>query len=1215
MDLDPPQRSDNISPEPGPSELDIDLSQLEDIDARRQQTASKALYARSVLALRNNVPTTSIPNDTAAPPSAPVPSITCTAPAPFDNQLFVSQPADNILDDNEIEQIRQYVASQNGNASESNGLTAMSQEQDNVSTETSSGATAVEDRMNLDEPQPVVASSSKPSEAPDAPAVTGTQGSVDENAASEWPEVQEEDSTGFDIMETWYNTLENPTLEEKVQYEKAKQQESRRRRRIANRKALEEAEQILESFPDLSDDEPLNSSLGALPGDTGKRSDMVSGNRPSRGPRKQKNRVSAAERRRSMRLGLDIALGCATRKRGSGKKRSRKRKAEDSDEDVPASGDVSRNLFDSEFDLNAFLNPDVIADAQANAGLPAIPISNSKNKQTVLTELVASIPSADQDQAKSDRQAILEATTKFRHKARSDGKGGWRIKGMKTSLFHHQLLGVAWMRDRENSASPPLGGFLCDVMGYGKTIQALANIVDGRCVNPDDPVKTTLIVVPPHLVGHWECQVVKHCEKDAVGDVLIYCAQSRMRSVDVIQSLQKFSVIITTYDEVRRSYPQLKRRGEVLDEKKIVEMWEELYAKEIGPLHQIKFLRIILDEGHSIKNHLASTSIAVRALTGHHKWILSGTPVPNSITEFYPHFDFLEYPDTNDYSQFVKRYCEDDEAQQRLRNLCRTYLLRRTHSSRLFSLPIIKLPDIGETVIKVDFCDVERRIYDEVLDKFISNINGLSDDTNPYLAQCRCFLTMILKLRTISSHLLTTQNLVKRLLTSSFMRDLVEIARETRDPDHPSNQITKWFITLKKGVSLPAAPPDNEDPSLSRNELNGDREELVKQFHKFTTELHEDEQWDERLRRTSCPHCQLTPIGPIITSCMHLYCEECYFFLKNSVTSEDGKPICQTCNNPIAEAAYCGTAERIVLDEPSVPSTLTHTDSRRTKPSSQKKSSRLFGGRMFVTAAHRSRMKQTDDEQQNEEEELDWISATQGGMPGAKVDKVRELVANWIREDPGAKVVVFTQFLDFVRIFSSICTKEGWAYCRLTGKMSTGARDLSMNEFREKREVKVMIASLMAGGTGLDMSMANKCILVDLWWNEAMQQQAFCRLYRIGQEKVVEIVKIIVQNTIDDYILQLQTKKSANINSTIGEEALQKRDKIIDLLKMFAEVEVQENGGIRVEVRRKGKQADKGDKCTKGNQQGAAKRSKGRGPKGKERDTGDTGDTGMGSST
>lgn len=53
-------------------------------------------------------------------------------------------------------------------------------------------------------------------------------------------------------------------------------------------------------------------------------------------------------------------------------------------------------------------------------------------------------------------------------------------------------------------------------------------------------------------------------------------------------------------------------------------------------------------------------------------------------------------------------------------------------------------------------------------------------------------------------------------------------------------------------------------------------------------------------------------------------------------------------------------------------------------------------------------------------------------MPGAKVDKVRDLVANWVREDPDAKGVVFTQFLDFVRIFSSICAKEGWAHCRVS---------------------------------------------------------------------------------------------------------------------------------------------------------------------------------------
>lgn len=51
------------------------------------------------------------------------------------------------------------------------------------------------------------------------------------------------------------------------------------------------------------------------------------------------------------------------------------------------------------------------------------------------------------------------------------------------------------------------------------------------------------------------------------------------------------------------------------------------------------------------------------------------------------------------------------------------------------------------------------------------------------------------------------------------------------------------------------------------------------------------------------------------------------------------------------------------------------------------------------------------------------------------------------------------------------------------------ARDLSIQDFRDKPETRVMIASLKAGGTGLDLSMANKCILVDLWWNEALQEQ------------------------------------------------------------------------------------------------------------------------------
>ncbi|KAF7625013.1 hypothetical protein AFLA_001888 [Aspergillus flavus NRRL3357] len=66
-------------------------------------------------------------------------------------------------------------------------------------------------------------------------------------------------------------------------------------------------------------------------------------------------------------------------------------------------------------------------------------------------------------------------------------------------------------------------------MGFGETIQTLANIVDGRPPDPTGPVRTTLIVVPSQLVSHWMEQLQKHCEIDAIGEVLVYRANARYK--------------------------------------------------------------------------------------------------------------------------------------------------------------------------------------------------------------------------------------------------------------------------------------------------------------------------------------------------------------------------------------------------------------------------------------------------------------------------------------------------------------------------------------------------------------------------------------------------------------------------------------------------------------------------------------------------------------
>ncbi|KKK25413.1 hypothetical protein P175DRAFT_0554567 [Aspergillus ochraceoroseus IBT 24754] len=100
------------------------------------------------------------------------------------------------------------------------------------------------------------------------------------------------------------------------------------------------------------------------------------------------------------------------------------------------------------------------------------------------------------------------------------------------------------------------------------------------------------------------------------------------------------------------------------------------------------------------------------------------------------------------------------------------------------------------------------------------------------------------------------------------------------------------------------------------------------------------------------------------------------------------------------------------------------------------------------------------------------------------------------------------------------------------------------------------------------MTVANKCILVDLWWNEAVQNQAFCRLIRHGQTRAVECVKIIVEESMDEYMLELQGKKSEEITSTMGEDVLKERDTIINLIKMFAVIVEDEEGRITVKPKR-----------------------------------------------
>ena len=126
----------------------------------------------------------------------------------------------------------------------------------------------------------------------------------------------------------------------------------------------------------------------------------------------------------------------------------------------------------NKIDFASLAGRDIIADAQTNANKGDQPSFTDHRKRQALNELVASLPQETRRIHQTDKTALLKATQSFngRGAMKADGKGGWRLKGMESSLNHYQLLGAAFMRNRENGQNEPLGGILADEMGFGYDI-------------------------------------------------------------------------------------------------------------------------------------------------------------------------------------------------------------------------------------------------------------------------------------------------------------------------------------------------------------------------------------------------------------------------------------------------------------------------------------------------------------------------------------------------------------------------------------------------------------------------------------------------------------------------------------------------------------------------------------------------------------------------
>jgi len=232
----------------------------------------------------------------------------------------------------------------------------------------------------------------------------------------------------------------------------------------------------------------------------------------------------------------------------------------------------------------------------------------------------------------------------------------------------YQVDGVKWMCGMECQKDGPKGGFLCDEMGIGKTIQILATILK-------NPKPHTLIIVPKTIVTQWSTEISKF----APGlSTLIYDGPNRTPNYE---DLEKVDIVLSPYSLVYN-------RNTVL--------------------HRIKWDRVVLDEAHEIRNRNSQTFKAVYKLDSEIRWNVTGTPVFNSMEDFVSLCMFLGFS-----REIVQAMSKE------IKNI---YILRRTKSDHIKKLPTCHFENV-----ELEMYEDERRIYEQAFLEAQEFIRDLKD--------------------------------------------------------------------------------------------------------------------------------------------------------------------------------------------------------------------------------------------------------------------------------------------------------------------------------------------------------------------------------------------------------------------------------------------------------------------------------------------------------
>ncbi|KVI00959.1 hypothetical protein Ccrd_020771 [Cynara cardunculus var. scolymus] len=752
-------------------------------------------------------------------------------------------------------------------------------------------------------------------------------------------------------------------------------------------------------------------------------------------------------------------------------------------------------------------------------------------------------------------------------------------------LLRHQRIALSWMVQKETRSMHCFGGILADDQGLGKTISTIALILKERSpssnvdaievkkevtetLNLDDdddtvtepcamaingssiepkitplqtnsrPAAGTLVVCPTSVLRQWNDELHNKVSSKSNLSVLVYHGGNRTK--DPFE-LAKYDVVLTTYAIVSMEVPkqplvdedddETKKRNEFQpvglsstkkrkypptsgnnSKKGKKEIDNELFESLARPLAKVRWFRVVLDEAQSIKNHKTQVARACWGLRAKRRWCLSGTPIQNAIDDLYSYFRFLRYDPYAVYTSFcstikIPIQRSPVNGYKKLQAVLKTIMLRRTKGEKLEGLffyipfklslgtlldgePIVSLPPKTVNLKKVDFTAEEREFYCR-----------LEADSRAQFAEYAAAGTV-------------KQNYVNILLMLLRLRQAC---------DHPllvkgCNSNSEWRSSLEKAKKL---TPEKRTRLLNCLEAS----------------------------LAICSICNDPPEDAVVTTCEHVFCNQC---ILEQLSSDDCQCPSSKCKTLLGTSSVFSrsTLRLSTGDQPGLGNTPDCSGSVKTEVLEPCSSIGLVNSSKIdaAEALDSSKIRAAVDVLQSIAKPQETTTNPEDGLKD--VSGVFNMGTVIVRE----KAIVFSQWTRMLDLLESCLKDSSIGYRRLDGTMSVVARDKAVKDFNSLPEVTVMIMSLKAASLGLNMVAACHVLLLDLWWNPTTEDQAIDRAHRIGQTRPVTVLRLTVRDTVEDRILALQQKKREMVSSAFGEDetgSRQTRLTVDDLKYLF----------------------------------------------------------------